>query len=1110
MRNHRTVSAVLWTLSVAIGLVFTPVAGADEFSGDWSQTPDRVWAGKTYWANRLQDWHVNGGRLECSQRQARYPMRTVHLLTHQLNDSTGHFAASVRAGLIDDETVGEETAVGLLLGAGGGEMDYRSAALIHHSSGAGAGLFVGVDGLGRAFIRDNESPRSDRGVQVGEATVGIAPQEVLKDVAIRILGTVDTMNPESYILRVSIHDPETNRLFSVASRTIPTTRIIGNIALVSHPGSAPRTGRFWFHDWQASGDKVIAHPEQTAGPILGTQYTLSRNVLKITAQMMPLGARESQRVELHTKQGDVWKPTATTKVVIPGWTATFRVAKWDSTTDTPYRVVYGDSDWSGTIRRDPTDKDSVVVAAFTGNHNNRHGLERGPFNWKTGMWFPHHDLTAQVEKHKPDVLFFSGDQVYEGASPTHPDVANIKLDYMYKWYLFSWAYRDLTKSIPTVTMPDDHDVYQGNLWGEGGRETDKDDKGGYVHPADFVKMAERTQTSHLPDAYHDEPLAQGIRSYYTDMVYGRISFAILEDRKFKSGCNGRVPDSGSSRADHITDPDFDVLKADVPGLQLLGTRQEEFLEAWGQDWQGADMKVALSQTVFANLATHHGGALEYLRADLDSNGWPQSGRNRAVDLLRRCFAFHIGGDQHLATIVQHGIDTWDDGCWSFVVPSIANFYPRAFAPKNKGDYEYPAVEDYTGKFRDGFMNYVTVYAATNPGLPMGHEPADLHDKMPGYGIVRLNKSARTIDMECWPRFADPNDPTDKPYLGWPKTIAQEDNYARKAFGYLPTIEVSDSVNPIVQVIEEATGAVVYTLRIKGSKFTPKVFAAGNFTVKVSDGSQEGTKTLTGLSIDPEADHKTVHVQLLAAWPEFPFDGGTASRTNDAIYLNLAQWPASHQVAFPRLNNPIKKVYLLGQPDQELPLKPEPSNWLVTLPKASPEGALAIVVVETIGQPHWPQVPERITADESGIFVLPAHKAVTHGEMLRYEPQPHKNTVGYWTKPADWAQWHLDVKRAGKYTLHILQGCGTGQGGSEVGIHLRQVTKTEGVPVSLPAPALRFIVQDTGHFQNFVSRELGQVVLKSPGHYTLELRPERLAKNAVMDVRAVRLVVEEDM
>lgn len=857
----RTFRLKSWTFAIAIGLLLVSSTQADEFQGNWQESADRVWAGRAYWANRLQDWQVQGGRLECIQAQARYPMRTVHLLTHQLNDSTGHLTASVRAGLIGGELVSEESAVGMLLGAGGGEIDYRAAAIIHNSSGPGAGLFIGVDGLGRAFIRDFEAPESDRGVQVGNATVGIAAQEVLKDVSIRLLGAVDPMDPERYFLRVSIHDPESDRLFSVAARAVATKRVIGNFALVSHPGIAPKTGRYWFQDWRVSGEKVTEHPDQTAGPILGSQYTLSRNTLKMTAQLMPIGETESQQVELYSKHGDAWKLAGTAEIITPGWTATFRVADWDATMDTPYRIDYAGSHWEGTVRRDPTNKETIVVAGFTGNHNNRHGLERSPFNWTTGMWFPHHDLTTQVAKHKPDLLFFSGDQVYEGASPTHPDIQNIKLDYMYKWYLFSWAYRDLTKDIPSVTIPDDHDVYQGNLWGEGGRKADKDDKGGYVHLAAFVKMSERTQTSHLPDAYHNEPLEQGIRSYYTDLNYGRISFAILEDRKFKSGCNGRVPDSGSTRADHITDPDFDVLKADVPGLQLLGKRQETFLEEWGQDWQGVDMKVALSQTVFANLATHHGSALEYLRADLDSNGWPQSGRNRAVDLLRRCFAFHIGGDQHLATIVHHGIDTWDDACWSFVVPSIANFYPRAFAPKNTGKYEFPAVEDCTGRYRDGFMNYVTVYAATNPGQPMGHEPADLHDKMPGYGIVRLNKATRSIEMECWPRFADPDNPNDKPYFGWPKTISQEDNYGRKALGHLATVNVSGITDPVVQVVEEGSNSVVYTLRINGSKFRPKVFAASSYTINVSDGTKEKVKTLSGMRIVPENENVTVNVEL---------------------------------------------------------------------------------------------------------------------------------------------------------------------------------------------------------------------------------------------------------
>ncbi|MDA1051873.1 MAG: hypothetical protein O3C40_15510 [Planctomycetota bacterium] len=251
------------------------------------------------------------------------------------------------------------------------------------------------------------------------------------------------------------------------------------------------------------------------------------------------------------------------------------------------------------------------------------------------------------------------------------------------------------------------------------------------------------------------------------------------------------------------------------------------------------------------------------------------------------------------------------------------------------------------------------------------------------------------------------------------------------------------------------------------------------------------------------------VEELAAWPGLEIDDGVAFRTKGAVYLKLADWPASNKVAFPRLNNPTKNVYLLGKPDAELKLTPEPSKWIIDLPKTLPAGARPVVVVKTIGTPHLPRVPERIAADDAGVLIMPAHKAVTHGEMLRYEPQPHKNTVGYWTKPADWAQWHLEVKRAGKYTLHILQGCGKGQGGSEVGIHLRLATEGEPAADPLPEPALRFVVQDTGHFQNFVPRELGHIELKAPGYYTLEIRPARLAKNAVMDVREVRLVPDQD-
>jgi len=196
------------------------------------------------------------------------------------------------------------------------------------------------------------------------------------------------------------------------------------------------------------------------------------------------------------------------------------------------------------------------------------------------------------------------------------------LDYLRKWYMLGWSFRDLMRNRPTVTIPDDHDVYQANLWGAGGRHTDKDDKGGYIMSPQFVNMVQRTQTSHLPDAYDPKPIEQGIGVYYTSMNYGRVDFAVIEDRKFKSGPAGIVPPTKTGRADHVMDPDFDPKTADVPEATLLGQRQLDFLEDWAGDWQNTDMKVVLSQTIFANVANLHGAGKTRLVADYDSNGWP--------------------------------------------------------------------------------------------------------------------------------------------------------------------------------------------------------------------------------------------------------------------------------------------------------------------------------------------------------------------------------------------------------------------------------------------------------------------------------------------------------
>ncbi len=647
-------------------------------------------------------------------------------------------------------------------------------------------------------------------------------------------------------------DPTTGRkLVGITRGGIPDRELAGNLALCADLARPAVDGRVRFESLTVDGSRVGLDDRAAYGPFAGCQYTLSRGTLKLTAQLMPVGDGELGQVELQLRDADgSWATVDRAEVVTPSYTAHLRVEPWPHAgravayrVRTPLRDAHGATQlptYEGTIRAEPGPDEVVTLAAFSCNQNVRHGFGRPGYPWnRQALWFPHDDVLPRARHHDPDLLFFAGDQIYEGDSPTPPVRAPeraAELDYLYKWTLFLWAWGDLTRDHPTITIPDDHDVWQGNLWGGGGRHTTRDSAGGYTMPAAFVRLCERTQTSHLPDPFDATPVEQGIGVYYTSLEWGGVDFAILEDRKFKSGPFGLVPPSGSNRPDHVTDPDFDPTTADVPGATLLGARQLAFLEDWATDWgHGTRLKAVLSQSPFAGLATHHGGSLAYLVADYDSNGWPQAGRNRALAVLRECYAFLISGDQHLATLTWHGIDDWRDAGWSFVVPSIANFYPRMWNPPGRvGANREPGRPAWTGDHLDGFGNKVTVFAAANPGTGNSGAASILDDGMPGYGIVRFDPEARTITAECWPRSADPASSDARLYDGWPRTIAQTDNDGREPSAWLPTLTVEGLDEPVVEVRSSADGSLVRAWRAPGPEVQVGVFATGRYVVRVGD------------------------------------------------------------------------------------------------------------------------------------------------------------------------------------------------------------------------------------------------------------------------------------
>jgi hypothetical protein len=736
------------------------------FRSDWQKSPDGVWVGPDYWANRLQDWSVKDGKLQCTSTK---PMRTVHLMTRNISSKKGAVNTSVNIFLSDNEKPLSEAAAGVLIGAGHG-LDYRSASLIFDSWGESAGIFVGLDTRGNLFVRDFEKENYYYKYDKKNNITWIEAQIVINVVPKKDL----------YLIKVLAINPFTNVIIDkIEVGDISADRIAGNIALVSHAGySKESTAKFSFTGWKVNGSKIQKNPERNIGPVLTAQYTLSRGTLKLTAQMMPLSEKDNNKVIMQLQDGDKWSDFATSEIKRPSFTAHFRADScWKHKEDVNYRLVFKlkratikEYFLYGTIRHDPVDKEEINMLSLSCGEQiikpdtlKWSGIDGGyfPYNW--AVLYPHKSLIENLKKFNADLLYFTGDQVYEGASLTSADIGeNANLDYLFKWYLWCITYRDLTTIIPTITVPDNSEVYHGNLEGAGGKAA----------------------ISHLPDPYNSIPVEQGIDVYCTDYNIGGLSLAIFEDLEFKSASKDLLSDAKKNSGWPLNPYRNKMYYSRNENAILLDDRQLLFLEHWADDWSDQTwMKAVLSQTLFTNLATLPKDSMDnnvvplmqipdsgaYAQgdkpsADIDSDGWPQLERDKVIRILRKAFAINIAGDQYMESTVI--------------------------------------------------------------------EPIRHHELSTGYISIIFNRITRDIELAKWPYYADPS--KDKPFPFWPVRINQLDNYGKTAAGWLPELKIEGMKNPVIKIIREWTGEIIYSLRINGQSFQPKVFEMGNYRIEVGE------------------------------------------------------------------------------------------------------------------------------------------------------------------------------------------------------------------------------------------------------------------------------------
>ncbi|KVX01282.1 alkaline phosphatase D family protein [Shewanella frigidimarina] len=741
----------------------------------------RPWLGLSFWGNRLQDWRLHNARIECIRGDKGFEVRTVSLLTRSLNAKHVPGRIQVKLGNLTPTKSGF---AGLLIGAGANKLDYRASAMIHAAAGENGGFMAVINSDGELSFRDfsdQQKPLSfEKVIRSNTVSIGkLHDREIILDCHF------DPVSQDKFDVRLVATDAKTNKeLGFIVRSAVNTNELIGGLMLLSSPPSKQAGARWYFKDIKTGGDKVAQHPQQQLGPVIGCMHSVNRKVLKLSCQFMPVASEQFQQAKLQYRISPTRVLGSSTEAWVDGqvqsmqdgYVMQFRLTQWNSLVDHEYRIVdeAGETLYQGFVVKDPKVSKDLSIALYSCLMATSEALDKTHYQKRLtqernigrftpeNILVPYTQLSQNCEYHQPDLYVFCGDQFYE-STPTQVwrNKPDSHLDMLYRWYLWYWSFAKVIRDRPTIMIADDHDVMQGNLWGVGGRDpvvlegkTRTEEDGGYTQTKSLVNMVYRVQQGHNPDPYDPTPIDNDISVSYCEFVYGGVSFAMVEDRKFKSRRN------------------ININPIHTQG-ELLGHRQENFLREWA-DIDSDLPKVCLASSMWGSPQTKSN--VEPL-LDYDANGYPPDGRTRAISLIKNAKAVVICGDQHLAMMATQGINDYEDGPLFFAGPAGAAFWQRWFEGLNKLPNQFNN-DPNTGNFIDTFGNKMRVLAVANPKITYdefksqtngswSNFMADPALKSEGYGIVKVKHSQQKMIFECWEGSVDPAH--GQQFAGWPYT-----------------------------------------------------------------------------------------------------------------------------------------------------------------------------------------------------------------------------------------------------------------------------------------------------------------------------------------------------
>ncbi len=798
----------------------------------WSNASNQRWIGESFWPNSLQEWEVKNGKVYCS-RPSR--MSTLHYLPFENFENS--LSGSFLVGRNDTAAIDSFGKAGIIIGLSNNKLNYNSRSMIHLYSLEEDGYWIGIE-YDHVFIEELSSH---------EKAVSNSLDTSLLNKYNRAGLTLDynmVQQGDSLVLVVFVDNIVAAEMY--VSRNI----LEGSICFAA--SSKQRNSEYFFNDLLLP---LADLSERNFGPISTCLYSFNADVLNFSAQLAPLAKEKNYELLLEVRRNGFWQKLRRLPVDTFAMQARFRNIKWNREGSTPYRVsLWNNKEMIGTYYEGHITKQSKKneVKIMAMSCNGIPFISNSNTDYKT-FWTPYEMIHEKVKLENPDLLVFLGDQMYESRPVMmETDSTLFIADYYYRWLLWCREFNDVTRNLPCLIILDDHDYRQGNLWGDGAKKasvipdslppqykTHEDDwqtdNGGFLMNEAFLNLAEILQTGHLPNAYD-----LSSRSYFTTLNFNGIGIALLEDRKFKTSPITALPNISILNGIALNDT-LSFEKLNNSHSTLLGNTQLKMLDQWSENWNGEIMKIAFTQSVYAALSSTKKGFVPYdstnisindsvaypthLSKDMDCNGWPKSGRDTALLMIRKSSALLVGGDQHFPSITQQGIKDWRDASYSFTIPAVNNTYPRFFLPDSSDSFG-------NNNYIDGFGNKVSMDIFNNPAK-IDSVPTWLQ-YTPGFGMLICNKKDQTYEMK-YMLFKDtarystsiitkPND------NAFSSSSFKTDTISAKGLGKLPLISIFNE-----QEIK------LYSLR--ANNICLKVPSAGRYKITISSPNRKKSKII---------------------------------------------------------------------------------------------------------------------------------------------------------------------------------------------------------------------------------------------------------------------------